>query len=903
MKKGHLLLLTVILITLFLLTVSFCLKADHSEIKIELVEPDLLETLPGNKFTLSFLIINQNRKGMDLETKVILPTGFKILTYESNLNLEPKQSKVELLNLYIPHNIKKGTYTIKYLLLDQDNNIRAEKKLQLTIKPNFDLEAIIIRSPDRVIAGESYIVNFSINNRSNTDLSINIKCHDQPSFKTMLSQKYIELSPNKISFLNVKVKTNPHINTSKTHKITLSIECLYNNKKVISKAIDTSVKVLNRISGKNEDYIKLPFDLDAIFSYDKQLDINFDLSTLKPIDTDKKHWLFLQLKTEDLLKKSNKYSNFKGNYQLKYWNNNTALEIGDNYFTATELTEKQKNGKGFLVKIEKNNIFLKTYYQKSKDNYDMSWAVLYDYQYLKNIDFISSLFHKIMNNDHINILSLNSKIKLLNNIFDFEYAQDLTNKTNHAYYGKLTTNNDNLNYQLKYLYSDPKFSGRVSDCKHLVCNFSYSPLNNLSIKGIFEKFNNNLNLDLSQQVKNESSTKIFTQYHDTNSNLHLIYNNLWIKDLRPNPDFFEQRTTWKIKYKHHFDNGKFKAVYSSTSINDHLLKEIILQNLISIKGTYKIYDEQLYSIYYENKFEKKNRDILLNVSADFSINKNNNITLNYAYQSKVDKKTNQQNNKNIISLELHNSLKEFNSQFKLKGTYIKSKKEDNEFILQVEYIKNFSFDLPITRKKTGKIIGRIYNPNKEKQDGIKDVIVKISELTAVTNEDGYFIFNQLKPGIHYLNIDLSSMKQNQVFKNDLPLEFTIKANENKKIILKTVKGCSVSGQAMVYNYSQLNKSKKIYPDYFLKKLQIILKNKENNKYIIKHTDTFGKFHFENLRPGIWELIIKNRGTIPENHALKKPNYIFEITPGQNKNIEIKVLPLERKLNLIDTGKI
>src|SRR6056297_2796014 len=98
MKKGHLLLLTVILITLFLLTVSFCLKADHSEIKIELVEPDLLETLPGNKFTLSFLIINQNRKGMDLETKVILPTGFKILTYESNLNLEPKQSKVELLN-------------------------------------------------------------------------------------------------------------------------------------------------------------------------------------------------------------------------------------------------------------------------------------------------------------------------------------------------------------------------------------------------------------------------------------------------------------------------------------------------------------------------------------------------------------------------------------------------------------------------------------------------------------------------------------------------------------------------------------------------------------------------------------------------------------------------------------
>jgi|GEM_PF-3513636 len=903
MKKNHLLFLTVILITLFLLAFSLYIKADNNQVKIELVEPDLLETLPGNNLTLSFLINNQNKKAIHLETKVILPAGFKTLTFESSFNLEPKQSKVELLNLHIPHNIKKGTYTIKYILIDQDNNIIAEKKLQLKIKLNFDLEAFIIKSPDRVIAGDNYIIGCSINNRSNAALNINIKCHDQPSYINKLSQKYIELSPNEISFFNVKVKTNPHINTSKTHKINLNIECSYNNKKVISKTIHTSVKVLNRVSGKDEAYINLPFDLDVIFSYDKQLDINFDLSTLNPIDVDKNHWLSMQLKTEDLLKKSNKYSNFKGNYQLKYWNNNAALEIGNNYFTATDLTEKQKKGKGFLVKVEKNNIFLKTYYQKSKDDDDMSWAAICDYQYLNNINFRSSFFHKIINDVQINILSLNSKIEMLNNIFELEYAKDLTHGTNHAYYGKLTGNNGNLNYQLKYLYSDPKFLGRISDCKRLLFNFSYSPLNNLSINGIFKKFNNNLNLNLNQPLKKESGTKIFTQYHDKNSNLDLIYNNLWTKDLRFNPDFFEQRTNWKIKYKHHFDNGELKVVYSNTKTNNHLIKKIISQSLISLKGTYEIYDKQFYSIYYENKFENKNRYILLNVSADLAINKTNNIILNYAYKSKVDNKFNQQNSKNIISLELHNSLKDFNSQFKLKGTYIKSKKEDSECIFKVEYIQNFSFALPTIRKQTGKIRGRIYTSNKEKQSGIKDVIVKISEHTAVTNEDGYFIFNQLKPGIHYLNIDLSSMKQNQIFKKNLPIKFTIKANENKKIILKTVQGCSVSGQAVVYNYSKIIKSKKLYSDHLLKNLQIILKNKENDKYIIRHTDTFGKFHFKNLRPGIWELIIKNRGTIPENHTLKKTKYIFDVAPGQHKDFEIKILPRERKFNLIDTGKL
>jgi hypothetical protein len=68
------------------------------------------------------------------------------------------------------------------------------------------------------------------------------------------------------------------------------------------------------------------------------------------------------------------------------------------------------------------------------------------------------------------------------------------------------------------------------------------------------------------------------------------------------------------------------------------------------------------------------------------------------------------------------------------------------------------------------------------------------------------------------------------------------------------------------------------------------------------TDQNGWFSFEDLRPGRWILKV-HADNLPDRYYLERRELQVELKPGEEKDIEVRVLPRSRAIQIIEQGEI
>ncbi|MGB2769902.1 MAG: carboxypeptidase-like regulatory domain-containing protein, partial [Candidatus Zixiibacteriota bacterium] len=68
------------------------------------------------------------------------------------------------------------------------------------------------------------------------------------------------------------------------------------------------------------------------------------------------------------------------------------------------------------------------------------------------------------------------------------------------------------------------------------------------------------------------------------------------------------------------------------------------------------------------------------------------------------------------------------------------------------------------------------------------------------------------------------------------------------------------------------------------------------------TDQKGRFSFEDLRPGKWTLTVYDHD-LPAYHYLEDEQFQFDLKPGQEKDVTVRVLPRLRPIQIIDEGAL
>ncbi len=266
-----------------------------------------------------------------------------------------------------------------------------------------------------------------------------------------------------------------------------------------------------------------------------------------------------------------------------------------------------------------------------------------------------------------------------------------------------------------------------------------------------------------------------------------------------------------------------------------------------------------------------------------------------------------------------------------RSTWSEEHQRDTYFLI---YTKPFS--LPVGKKQSvGALEGKVYDAHKWYRPGLEGIILSVDGTAAVTDKKGKFKFPSLKPGEYEIIVDPESLGPEYVPEVSLPIKINIKGGEQAESEIGIVKAGSLFGKVMIArndqnrnnlnstnqrinnsnsvnnganilnsinaaNLQQTNNNKKHIETRGFRNLLVELKRNEDVKRTI--TDSKGRFLFERLQPGEWELKVYDHN-LPEHHYLSPTEKTISISPGKQEVVNIEILPRMRDIKIIDEGEV
>jgi uncharacterized surface anchored protein len=250
----------------------------------------------------------------------------------------------------------------------------------------------------------------------------------------------------------------------------------------------------------------------------------------------------------------------------------------------------------------------------------------------------------------------------------------------------------------------------------------------------------------------------------------------------------------------------------------------------------------------------------------------------------------------------------------------------NRFIGLVEYSIPLGF--PVSRKRTiGMLRGKIYDAENGRK-GVEGVIVRANDLATVTNTNGDYVFHGLEPGSYSMTLEERAARQGKITLEKTPLTLMLEGGKRLDCSIGLTTGASIAGRIMVYKLDNPD------PALIVKKgpapkgpsvsesegsvksddakpkmiesaalvatvLELVAADEEVFHAL---TDEDGRFVFDSLRPGKYELKVYDNA-LPELHAFEKDIFEFELKAGSQETVEIKVLPIIRPIQIIQQGEV
>jgi hypothetical protein len=218
---------------------------------------------------------------------------------------------------------------------------------------------------------------------------------------------------------------------------------------------------------------------------------------------------------------------------------------------------------------------------------------------------------------------------------------------------------------------------------------------------------------------------------------------------------------------------------------------------------------------------------------------------------------------------------------------------------------------PVTRKMTvGMLKGRVFDSDNGRQ-GVPGMIVRVNDLAAVTNAKGEYVFNDLHPGSYVLTLDDRNAGSDKVTAEKMPLNLIVEGGRKADCSIGLTKGASLGGRVMIYDFgSPVLQAIKKGPDAEAKP-QLIERTplagttvtlRGDDDVYEQVTDGQGHFLFEGLRPGHYVLKVDD-DDLPELYVLEQDTFEFDLKPAQKEEITIRVVPVNRPIQIIDLGEI
>lgn len=926
--KRRLLLLTVFFLCFLVSEKSFGL---NDLLRVSNISPETVQSLPKKVVTISFLVSNISGRSQELLEEVILPEGWSALFPPTSLlKLAAGSQEVRIFGFMVPQDTLTGQYEISYSLFNpKDRSLLARDSVFIEILPVTQFQLILVDRPKMVIAGDEFILHFRLINKGNSEVSVSLEATFEPPAVFTSEFSDLKLKPGAGADLKIKVKTDSKMKEKLTQFFRVRARAVAANNQEVVESSEGLVEILPRVSGEFDPFVRIPgrFCLRNLGN-NSAAGFQAELGGSGPLGDEGR--LAYLLKTPG--PRTGGVFAQPENYNLSYYSPNFDVYMGDGGYRLSSLTEENFDSRGVEVTGRLGNFTTGGFYAfnrpSSVTQKEAGARLACDFGPWLNLG-LNYLNKKKpsqeLENGHIWGVQLASWLWEKNK-FTGELALSRSTQNegarDKAWQGRLDGQIININYFLEKKYAGPEFASFQRNLDFLAGNFFWPMFENLNFSFYGQKWRDNLDFNPASEIA--TSEKLYRSslaYQPLeNTSFSLGYETFDREDLLAPVDFNFKQQNFKLNWNQVLNRVSLDATLERGRLDDHLLAETFGTSGYSVYTYYSLSPSQRFGIFYKaGQYEfngSPDWHTTIGLSIDWQLL--GNLWWDFIYQK--NDHTSQQFNSNFKYILFENQLVE--AGFNYYDFY--SLVDD-----QVSFFVSYSIPwaMPVGLKgNIGSLRGKIYDAQKPDKPGIKNVVLKIGQATAVTDSKGEFFFPMLKAGQNFLMVERGSIGLERTLTETLPLEVNIEGTRVKKIEIGVIDAARLTGRVAVFEKQVavreqvaatpggefVLESGRVVPKTAgagegleeVSGLEDILLELSNEKETLRRvTDSRGRFSFEDLKPGRWTLKINNFN-LPPLHYLEKETLIIELAPGEIIELPVfRVLPQKREIQIIEEGKI
>ncbi|MCF7929184.1 MAG: carboxypeptidase-like regulatory domain-containing protein [Spirochaetales bacterium] len=874
-----------------------------NDIIIAPAEKNLFETDPRSVLTIVFSVRNTGEERRSLTPAVQLPDGWRLSTPLFPLQLEGGASDIVLVSIVIPQQALAGSYTILCGIEGSERRASVTVKVRETFALDLQHES----APGTVLAGQDYESRFSLSNLSNSPQTIKIRANSGRDFVFRDLPARVELEAGERMELVTRISTPQTLEHSMKHYIRLSAE-LAGAEEIFSEA--KSVVEIIPVTPPGDPMHRYPLHFSWNGSYtndERPYSTSLSLSGRGYLDDRGRHRLDFSLSPPSWPENGNEEET---SWHAAYRNDYLSVSGGEQTFSASPLTSGSRSGYGLAGGLYLGPFELSGF--RAPADADGGHDNFYGGSMLFNFGEVSSLrMHYFCDEEQADrqLIGISGFLRPYDSAsIEFETAFEAEQPDRFAYTLGLTELMENYDYSFHIKHGSPGFGGTLEDTDYFSAGAGIDLMKDLEFRGFYSFEKQNLYYDRSEPLSlSTEDTRLSVLWKPVSTfELGGRWSRTRRRDLFADANYNTEEQSSGLNLEKSWEKVRVKASGEFRRLTDYengRMNSTQIYNMIGELRPFADFSLRNSLTFDTGISERGIGDSSVTYGLSCSYSHRNRTEFNASYR---------------MSRYLASDYTGYDSfsfglshpfgggQLSLDGDYSQRRGPREEPEISISLAYRTTLRVPVSRKSgVGSISGFVYD--RETGKGIPEIIVSAGGRTTVTDESGLFRFPALKVGTIYVQFNTGRVDRPLTSVLETPMEVEVVARESVHLEVPMSQPAAITGQVTKYAVDRktgsfmMNESQQK-----MKKVgglsRVLLEISGDGGARRAYSGPNGIFAFRGLVPGEWNLSIIEE-TIPPSHRLEKQDYRLKLAPGESGSIDVKILPVIRRIKFMEEGEV
>lgn len=866
------------------------------DLKVTFLSTNTLSAAPGKVSTYVVELHNVSTRKIESQLMPVFPEDWKAFQNTLSITLVPNQKVKKLISFVVPHKAIAGEYNLSYQVKNRlTKQLYDEKNFNFSVTSVNKLEILPLDIPKRSMAGTKIKGSFLVKNLSNQPQKISLTS----TRGTILGKLAVELQPYDNEIIEVEVDLPKDTRVESQYSFTLLGKITGT---IIQSSAYLHTIVLPIKDFFEEDRRKLPgfASINYLLQNNDQrkaTGLQGELFIAGNIDEDNTKQVEFSLRGPN--RQGNSDILLYDEYYATYQSEKLQAKVGDQNFSLSRLTEFSRNARGVGIDLyfpeQSIGAFaaLPRFFPDIKHEVGAYFSNHFNENNTVSFNYLGKQY--VTDKQNASIMSISGKFAPFKNTFlevELASGQGRGKEGNSGFVSIQTRLFKNLNISAYTILSSPHFDGYYRNTKSASGNLNWRFKQKIQLFANVSQDDRNAALDTLFQAAPFSRRKQVGLQLDigTTTNLQLAVRENEMEDRMVGKLFHrnEQLLTAKLDNRYSYfswswrtELGKFKNLSS----NSELGLQNVFRNTLDLNYEFNRTSLSLFGSYFNKNslLYEGQKQYIYGGAINTQITSTSHLNIRYQNTFAVEEYF---RNRNTFNFSYAQKIGKFHSvSFNMRQTLLRKTIANKDFSMSIKYAWNFYIALEKPLPK-GDVTGFIYRKNLQAVGGI---LLYLNGKTAISDDNGRFKFEGVKPGTHFILIDKSTLALHELPVQEEPISIEILPDITQNINIELVKTGELIGEISMNTLKPVSlKIKKISLDDYL--IQV----KSGNEIRRINTDENGRFYFKDLRPGIWEVSVLN-ATQNKQIILENTYYSLEIEPEKKAEVYLKAKLKNRKI--------